>query len=378
MKTVDALIVGGGPSGSAAAIALARRGYQVALVDRQIFPREKLCGDFVNPINRAILRDLGVEEQALARTHGTATIFRITSASGCEAEVEFADGVERAEAGLGLRRADLDHVLLERAAAFGADVYQGQRIDELRRVEGGWRASTAVESWHTKVLIGADGRNSWVARQLGLKRGAATSGRAVGFQCRLQIAGSIGNRIEIHLFPGGYAGGVGLGDGMVTLGMAIDKRRLDGRHDAEFLFGEVLGKNPHLKAVLARRAGAAELRSVYPVYFPARRPVADHALLAGDASRVSEPISGEGIYFALRSGMFAAEAVDSALRRGNLSATGLASYERACRSAFRSRLALNSLLRFAVYRPALLEPVIRFSARNRRLLHSLVSAVCMP
>jgi geranylgeranyl reductase family protein len=378
MNTVDALIVGGGPAGSAAAIALARRGYEVALVDKQIFPREKLCGDFVNPINRTIFRDLGVEEQVLAQGHGTVTAFRITSGSGREAEVEFADRRQKTEAGLGLRRADLDHVLLQRAAALGAVVHQGRRIDELRRVDNGWRASTGEESWCAKILIGADGRNSWLAQQLGLNRGAAITGRAVGFQSRLRIAGSFGNRIEIHLFPGGYAGVVGLGDGTVTLGMAIDRRRLNGRHDAEFLFDEVLGKNPNLKAVLGRRAGAAELRSVYPVYFPGRRSVADHALLVGDAARVSEPITGEGIYFAMRSGLLASEAVDLALRRGNLTEAGLAGYERACRAAFRSRLALNSVLRRAVYRPALLEPIIRFSANNRRLLHSLVDAVCMP
>ncbi|HKY09359.1 MAG TPA: hypothetical protein VJQ55_13995, partial [Candidatus Binatia bacterium] len=126
------------------------------------------------------------------------------------------------------------------------------------------------------------------------------------------------------------------------------------------------------------RSDTAELRSVYPVYFPPRRSVADHALLAGDAARVSEPITGEGIYFALRSGWLAAESVHAALRRGDLSAAALAGYERACRGAFRSRLALNSSLRFAIYRPALIEPFIRLSARNQFLLHSLVDAVCMP
>ncbi len=378
MKTVDALIVGGGPAGSAAAIALARRGYEVALIDKQIFPREKLCGDFVNPINRVIFRDLGVEQQILAQAHGTVIGFRITTGAGREAEVEFADDEHRTEAGLGLRRAVLDHVLLQRVVALGAVVQQGRRVDELCRTEGGWRVIVGEESWHAKILIGADGRNSWVARQLGADHGAATTGRAVGFQCRLRISGSVGNQIEIHLFPGGYAGLVGVGDGTVTLGMAVDKRRVEDRHDADFLFGEVLGKNPHLKAILARCAGAAELRSVYPVYFPPRRRFADHALLVGDAARVSEPITGEGIYFAMRSGMLAAETIDFALRRGNLTAAGLAGYERSCRAAFRSRLALNSLLRFAVYRPALLEPIIRFSAHNQRLLHSLVSAVCVP
>ena len=62
----------------------------------------------------------------------------------------------------------------------------------------------------------------------------------------------------------------------------------------------------------------------------------------------------------------------------NLAAADLAGYERACRRAFRSRLALNALLRFAVYRPAFIDPFIRLSAKNGRLLNSLVDAVCVP
>jgi flavin-dependent dehydrogenase len=187
-----------------------------------------------------------------------------------------------------------------------------------------------------------------------------------------------GGQIEIHLFPGGYAGVVGLGDGTITLGMAIDKRKLGGERGADFLFSKVLAQNPYLKEIISRSDGAAELHSVYPVYFPARRCVDNGALLVGDAARVSEPVTGEGIYFAMRSGLLAAETIDLALRRGNLGAAGLAGYERDCRRAFRSRLALNALLRFAIYRPALLNPFIRLSAKNGRLLNSLVDAVCVP
>ena len=127
---------------------------------------------------------------------------------------------------------------------------------------------------------------------------------------------------------------VGLGDGTITLGMAIDKRRLGRERGAEFLFNACCPQNPHLKKIIERSDGAAELRSVYPVYFPPRRCVADGALLVGDAARVSEPVTGEGIYFAMRSGLLAAESIDLALRRGNLAAAALAGYERHCRATF--------------------------------------------
>ena len=69
MKLFDAVIVGAGPAGSATAIGLARRGYNVALIDKQNFPREKLCGDFVNPINWGVFADLGVADRVRAAPH---------------------------------------------------------------------------------------------------------------------------------------------------------------------------------------------------------------------------------------------------------------------------------------------------------------------
>jgi geranylgeranyl reductase family protein len=377
MQSFDVAIIGAGPAGSATAIGLAKRGYDVALIDKKLFPREKLCGDFVNPINWAVFADLGVADRVLAEPHGQVTGFRITNCSGREAEARFRSRDLERSMGLGLRRAALDQLLVQRAAELGAVTRLGYRIEKLSRTAQGWQLKIAEENWQAKVLIGADGRNSWVAQQLGLNRSAAMQGRSVGFQSRLRCAGVTRGQIEIHLFSGGYAGVVGLGDGTITLGMAIDKRRLGRERGADFVFNK-LAQNIHLKEIIERSNGAAELSSVYPVYFPKRRCVADHALLVGDAARVSEPVTGEGIYFAMRSGLLAAESIDIALQRGNLAANGLAGYERACRRAFRSRLALNSLLRFAVYRPALIDPFIRLSAKNGRWLHSLVDAVCLP
>ena len=378
MRIVDVAIIGAGPAGSAAAIALAGRGYEVALIDKQAFPREKLCGDFINPINWGVFRDLGVEDRVLAEPHGEVTGFRITSPSGAEAEAPFGSHDLPRRMGLGLKRSTLDQLLTQRAAELGATTCLGRRIEKLSRTARGWQLTIGGEYWQAKVLIGADGRNSWVAQQFGLHRSASMQGRSVGFQGRLRCARAAGGQIEIHLFPGGYAGVVSLGDGTVTLGIAIDKRKLGSERGAGFLFHEVLAQNPHLKEIIARSSDPAELRSAYPVYFPARRCVIDGALLVGDAARVSEPVTGEGIYFAMRSGLLAAESIDLALRRGNLAAEVLAGYELNCRRTFRSRLALNALLRFAAYRPALLDPLIRLSAKNDRLLHSLVETVCVP
>ena len=379
MKDFDAAIVGAGPAGSAAAIALAQRGYAVMLVDKQQFPREKLCGDFVNPINWPIFRELGVEERVLAQPHAEVTGFRITSCAGVEAEALFSSTTQQPEFGLGLRREHLDQVLLERARSLGVTVHLGGRIENLARSAEGWRLQAECdESWQARILIGADGRNSWVARQLGMNTRVATQGRCVGFQVRLQSPAVLAGKVEIHLFPGGYAGLIGLGDGTINLGLSIDKQMLPPERLGEFLLTKCLPQNPYLKKLLHRSTSAGEFRSAYPVYFRRRRCITSGALLVGDAARVSEPVTGEGIYFAMRSGLLAAETIDEALAYGDSSAKYLRRYEQKCNQLFRARYALNSLIRFAIYRPALLNPLIRLFAKHNRMLRLLIDTVCAP
>jgi flavin-dependent dehydrogenase len=136
--------------------------------------------------------------------------------------------------------------------------------------------------------------------------------------------------------------------------------------------------NPYLKAILQRCKAIGPARSTYPVYFAPNRPVGDRVLLIGDAARVNEPVTGEGIYFAIKSGALAARVIDESLRCGDLSIGRLADYQRRCQNEFRLRRRLNGLIRFFMYRPALLSPLIRACTKRQRLLETIVNAVCLP
>jgi geranylgeranyl reductase family protein len=382
MERFDVGIVGAGPAGSSAAIHLARKGYSVALLDKEQFPREKLCGDFLNPINWPVLRDFGVDRELLARSHEKVTTFHFTSFSGDEAEVPLPGSEDRTLFGLGLRRSDLDYVLLKKAESQGAIDFQECKLKELKREARGWIVRYdrrgVVEELRARVLIGADGRNSWVAHHLGLSGKPAMQRRAVGFQLRLKCSNTIYGKVEIHLFPGGYAGIVGLGGNTLNLCLAVDKSQFQHHRTLRRLLESCLSVNPHLQWILTRSEAIGEARSVYPVYFPPRRSYGYGVLLVGDAARVNEPVTGEGIYFALKSGQFAAGAVDQAFRKSDFSAEQLSSYDRESRLAFRTRWRINRLIRWLIYRPALLSPLIRFSGSRRGLLDSLVHRICLP
>lgn len=378
----DVVIIGAGPAGAVSAILLARRGYSVALIDKEEFPREKLCGDFINPGNWPILAQLGVTRDLYTQDHEIVTAFRITAVSGAAAEAALPTIDGTPVYGLGLRRFFFDQILLRKARQEGATALLGYRVKALHRLAHGWRLSygrgESVDELTARLLIGADGRNSWVAHHLGMARPAAHGGGRIGFQRRLSYSPGLQGRIEIHLFPGGYAGLLGLGDGTINLCLAVDGRRFGERVGIEALVQSHLPRNPHLGEILRASEPVGAVRSTYPVYFPPRRSVDAGLMLIGDAARVNEPVSGEGVFFAMRSAAFAAATVDRAFNQGDFSARALWQYERRCREDFRRRRGLNGAIRFLMYRPALLAPFIHLSGKKTRLLESLVHAICRP
>ncbi len=185
MAECDVLIVGAGPAGAIAGIVAARAGARVRLIDRSTFPRDKLCGDTINPGTLAVLRRLGVSaeiERVGLRIGGMV----LTGERGVGVEGRYPEG----SSGCAILRRDLDWLLMQEAVAAGCQVDTGvaaQRVvvDESR----GRRAVTGVEigvnghprTLAARVVIAADGRRSAIAFGLGLARHPARPRRwAVG------------------------------------------------------------------------------------------------------------------------------------------------------------------------------------------------------
>src|SRR5690242_16302499 len=233
MERVDVAIVGAGPAGSSTAVFLARRGYSVAVIDKRHFPREKLCGDFLNPVNWGIIENLGVAGQMFASPHEKISAFALTTCFGEKIEVPFPTVAGAPAFGVGMRRFYLDNILFERAKADGVIVHQGSRIQDLNRIADGWSLNTTRgTSLSARVLVGADGRNSSLAHRLKLARPTRDNKPALGGQIPLIVrqsddAGTAASKgiVQIHLFPGGYAGVANVGDGLATLGFAVKRRQ---------------------------------------------------------------------------------------------------------------------------------------------------------
>src|ERR1044071_4385409 len=131
MKRFDVAAVGAGPAGSSASIFLARRGYSVALIDKAVFPRDKLCGDFLNPAGWNLFGRLGIRDALLASDHQKVTAFRVSTASA-EALIPFTRVF-----GVGMRRRAFDDLLVKQAVREGAQLFEGVKLAALERAGGG-------------------------------------------------------------------------------------------------------------------------------------------------------------------------------------------------------------------------------------------------
>lgn len=292
------LIVGGGPAGTAAAIALALGGERPLLLERQREVGDALCGGFLSWRTLEALGRLGVDGDAL----GPAVVTQVRL---------LANGRERSaplpRPARGVSRHRLDTLLLARAEAAGAEVFRGVAV---RAIEAGV-ARTDDGTTLAGPLLLATGKHD----VRGAARPAAARGDdpSLGLRLRLPPVRAldrlVGDAVELHLFDRGYAGLVRQEDGSVNLCMALRRSRLTEAGDPERLL-VALGKEcPGLGERLAWRDRAAiDAVANVPYGWRARTGTPDFYRL-GDQAGVIPSLAGEGIGIALASGVAAARAL---------------------------------------------------------------------
>lgn len=315
------LVMGGGPAGSAAACTLASQGVDVGLVDKARFPRAKLCGGLLTMRSRKLIaRIFGDEAWAQAYEYESAGI-RLFHQDRCLSEVDDYTPLYFTN------RYRFDDHLLSLARQRGCIMYLGEGVASLDLGQRVCRLQSGDEL-SFDYLIGADGVNSLVARTL---FGASYDRRKIAFALEMDVDRALLSR-DVHR-PEIYFGVVNWGYGWVfpkrdTLTVGV---------------GGIQARNPHMK-----RDAEAFVRGVFGAMPPGRikghhipfgdykrRPGGDHVLLAGDAAGLVDPITGEGIAFAMQSGHEAALAVQAALAaKGRVAVLPL--YQRGCEDITRA------------------------------------------
>lgn len=314
-RTHDAIIIGAGPAGATAAILLAQAGWSVALIEKQQFPRRKVCGECVAAPNLALLEKLGVS--ASVDLHAGADLRQV--ALMCGKETIIADLPPVSDGcfawGRAMGREHLDAVLLEKAAQVGADVLQPWAVKSVSGSLGSYDCEIAPASGpgemrvlSSPMIIAACG--SWERQPfLQQPKPAHRPGDLFAFKANFRNGKLTNGVLPVLAFEGGYGGMVRCGDGLMTLACCIRRdtlkacrKRFAGYTAAESVEAYLRVCCAGVEQVLSSAESEGAWLSVGPLNPGIRLNSSEHEFfLLGNAGAEAHPIIGEGISMAMQS-----------------------------------------------------------------------------
>ncbi|MCA9993397.1 MAG: NAD(P)/FAD-dependent oxidoreductase [Ardenticatenaceae bacterium] len=363
----EIIIVGAGPGGATAAMALAQQGHDVLLLDRQRFPRDKVCGDGIPAGVFEMMYEYGMREKVAQAGFYPVTQMRIVSPQGYNFDGDLSPGKTGALSHV-VPRLQFDAMLQEHAVVSGAEFCQAkveEPILENGQVKGvRAKVNGGVKEIRSKIVIAADGVTSVIARAL-QPEGHQDLHRAVALRAYIDDIDVLPHQVEFFLYKGilpGYAWIFPNGENRanIGLGMRLDKfRRRKGN------LKELLRTFLEIPTIKERLRTGWRLHSVssWQLNFGSQKNLQrayGGAMLTGDAGGFINPLTGGGIHNAMISARLAAKTAHQALLAGDVSQEALKVYDTLVREElwkglYRSYMIQRWLLLF----PRIVDVVVR-------------------
>lgn len=363
----DIAVIGAGPAGSAAAYFLAKGGLRVALLDKFDFPRDKTCGDGLTPRAIDILDEMGILPQVEQRAqHCSAITVRHSDEVTYRLELSLLKDLPHSI--LVLPRLILDDLLREHAMAAGAEFMPRSRVESLTRMPDG-TARLEIEggrSLECALVVIATGSNATLLHKHGLLKKTPP----VNLAARTYFENVEGLDDSIVLFfdqielPG-YGWVFPTGQGTANIGCGVF---FDSPNPQPSQLRNLIETHPYLRHILrnARQTGPIKGYPLRTDFSPANGGN-DWIVVTGEAVGLVNPLSGEGIDYALESAQLAARAILAEWKNGRPSTALQPRYRTALAGKFQYQLMLNHLGQRIYFRDGALDNLLVRAARKPRL-----------
>src|SRR6266550_9528345 len=356
MESFDVAIAGAGPAGSTCAAFCASAGLRTLLLERERFPREKVCGDCVNPACWPVLERLNLRQRVQLLPHAILEVVDFIAIDGQSVHVDLPSG-EKSE--IAVKRSLFDNLLLGRARDLGAEVRDATMVSAIGKTSShSWRITAGEIDFEAHVLVAADGRNSTVARICNLL--PRSQRERIALQTHIALPPDFGNRVVLQFLKQGYSGQAPVNENELNLCLVAKPRDIEALKEWAWQRFAVARDHPW--------------RTITPLTRSPLPPAHENLFLIGDAARVVEPFTGEGIYYALRSGELAANAVVKTIRRQDRPAP-LREFNRQHAAMYRGRLWINRMARAAVLSPRIASRLVHAARVQPWLLRLLTAKI---
>lgn len=376
----EVIVVGAGPGGATAAMSLAQKGHDVLLLDRQAFPRDKICGDGIPGGAIDILVALGMQAKILQAGWYPARSMLLASPRGHQFTAPFSLSAGGSESYI-VPRLQFDQVLYQHALDSGAEFCRGQVMEPLldrgRVVGVRARFNGKTEDIRGRIVIAADGATSVITRALRPDK-QEDRHKAVAIRAYLDDFNEFAHQIEFYLYNGvlpGYAWIFPTGEGQANIGLGI---RVDHFRRMKGNLEKMLHNFMDMPDIKKRFKPTTRIHSVasWQLPFGSQRMqrAYEGALLVGDAAGLINPLTGGGIHNAIISGELAAAAAHDALQANDLTRERLKPYETECDKAMWESMHNSFLLQHWLLRfPLLVDLLIKYMGANSRFAQTFLT-----
>ena len=337
MKSIDVLVIGGGPSGSTVATRLAQLGHSVTLFEKERFPRFHI-GESLLPCSMPLFQELGVMP-ALERA-GFLPKYAAEFVSGdgtLKQRYPFADSMlPGSPSAFEVDRAEFDQVLLKHAAASGVTVHEETQVvrfdtDLASGIELVVRTRDGTErTEHAKFLVDASGQNALLASRLGLREMEPNLRNYAVFshyEGATRNTGVMEGDISIVLSDDGWWWVIPLRGDRTSIGLVGKAHTLRGQKPDQAFFEQKLASTPYLAERFANARRVAPVRAVSDWSYVSRELAGDRWLAVGDAGAFIDPVFSTGVYLGMTGAFEAARRIHAALAEQRFDRAHFAEYE---------------------------------------------------